>query len=199
MSDNNKLKVKLIITIILFILAILMLILGICFAPVGNDRFKGYVNVTTEDISARVTAQVTGSKTTTGEGYDSERVLWDTSISGAESQPSEWKNIDFTFADKNAVIELTIIVENRKVGNRIDALMEVKLGDAVLDGVEKEIGDTNVVAYIVAPTTIANAIDETNFTRETFKVVMKIANKNKSVKATQLDVNLTLTDPKVSL
>ena len=199
MSDNNKLKVKLIITIILFILAILMLILGICFAPVGNDRFKGYVNVTTEDISARVTAQVTGSKTTTGEGYDSERVLWDTSISGAESQPSEWKNIDFTFADKNAVIELTIIVENRKVGNRIDALMEVKLGDAVLDGVEKEIGDTNVVAYIVAPTTIANAIDETNFTRETFKVVMKIANKNKSVKATKLDVNLTLTDPKVSL
>jgi len=194
MSDKNKLRLKLIITIILFLLAILMLVLGVWAAQAGNGRFKGYVNITTEDVSARITAQVTGSRTATGDGYDSEKVLWDTSISGADSKPLDWKDIDFTFADKNSVIELTIKVENRKIANKIDALLSVKLGDDIVTETEQEIGETNVVAYLIAPTSIGNAIDENNYTSEEFKVYLKIADKNKSVKAERLEVLLTLTN-----
>ena len=194
-SDNRKLKVKLIIAIILFLLAIIMLILGIWASQAGKDRFKGYVSVTTEDLSARVTARVTGTKKTTGAGYNSDKVLWDSSNEIEDAPLVSWRDIDFTFADKNSVIELTITIENRKVSEGIDVIFNAKLGENMITAEEKEIGQTNIKAYIISQSYIGIALDENTPTTATFKVVLKIADSNKSVDATELEVDITLTDP----
>lgn len=194
MSDDKKLKVKLIVAIILFLLAIAMLILGIWASQAGKDRFKGYVSVTAEDIDARITARVTGVKKTTGAGYNSDKVLWDSSNNLEDMPLVSWKDIEFNFADKNSVIELTIKVENRKVSEGIDVIFNAKLGETMLDAEEKEIGETNIKGYIISQSYIENALDEDTPTEAIFKVVLKIADSNKSVKATELEVDLTLTD-----
>ena len=195
-EKNNKLKIKLIITIILFILALAMLGVGIWASQAGKDKFAGDIHVSTKDIDARVTAKVNGVATKTGEGYATDKIIWDRDYQNSETPFSgSWENIDFTFENTSSVIELVITVENRKVDSQINALFTTTLGNITLDNDEKEIGNTNIVAYIEAPTIIEKAVDQANHTLGVFKVILKVADKNKSVQNTDLVVSLTLTDP----
>lgn len=195
MSENKNLKARLIIAIVLFVLAIIMLVLGLWAFFKGKEGSYGFLTVSTKDVDARITAQVTGSRTTDGEGYDTEKVLWDSDFEQEDNALASWKNIDFTFAGKDSILELTITVENRNTEYDVNALFTAKLGDTMLNETEQEIGDTNILASIVAPVTIGKAIDDTSPTIGTYKVILKIANTNKDVKDTELDVNLTLTNP----
>ena len=193
-KTNRKLTIKLIISILLFLLAIACLCLGIWASQAGNDRFRGDMNVTTSDIDASITAQVKGTKTVEGEGFATPRLIWDSFNSTDEIALATWKDIDFTFADKNSIVELNITVANRKVTTGINALFTARLGDTMLDGTEKVIGETNIIAYVVEQAYIPQASSPTEATIVTYQVFMKVADKNKSIKPIELDVGLVLTD-----
>ena len=194
-KTSRKLKIKLIITIILLILCLLMMGVGIWASQAGKDRFKGQVSISTLDIDGKVTAKINGVARTTGEGYESEKLLWDSENSKEFEPVTKWEDIDLTFADKNSTIEIVVTVENRKVGTGIQVALTASLGDINLETTEKVIGETNIIAYLVAPERVESAIDAMTPSVATYKVVMKVADRNFSVKATELNVSLVLTNP----
>ena len=193
-KTSKKLKIKLTITIILLILCLIMMGVGIWASQAGKNRFKGYVSISTLDIEGKVYAKINGVERTTGEGYESEKLLWDSATSDEFEPVTKWEDIDLTFADKNSVIEVVITVENHKVENGINVELTASLGNINLETTEKTIGDTNIVAYLVAPERVESAMDTMSPAKATYKVIMKVADKNISVKATELNVTLVLTN-----
>lgn len=194
-EKSSKLKIKLIITLILFILAIAMMVVGIWASQAGKDRWKADVTISTKDVDLKVSAYVTGATNTTDIGYSASnpKTLIDVTEDDDVVEPADWSDINFTFANKNTAIELVIIVENRKLGGEVNALLEVSLGNYAITDVPTEIGNSNVIAYIVAPSKINGALEGVNQFEE-FKVILEIADQNKDVKPTELNISLTLTD-----
>ena len=196
--DDKKLKNKLIIAVIIFFLAAIILGVSIWASQSGKNRFNADLNVSGRGINARISAKVTGSKNGTGEGYDYDKLLWDSGEEESDIPNIVWDDIDFTFTNKESVIELAVIVENRNTLNSIEVEYTAKIGEFEVTGEEQEIGNTNIKAYIVNPGSIDAAVDEMTPTVAVFKLILKVANGNFSIKSTDINVNLVLIDPTVA-
>lgn len=195
-EKRSKLKVKLIITIILFALAIAMMGIGIWASQAGKDRWKADLTISTEDVNIKVSSYVTGATNTTDIGYseNNQKVLIDVNENDDVIEPANWRDINFTFADKNTPIELIIVIENRKVDGEIDVLFEVNLGDYMVTDTPTEIGESNVIAHKEYVNRIMGATSASTPRTEIFKIVLEVAEPNKDVKPTELNISLTLTN-----
>lgn len=195
-EKSSKLKIKFIITLILFILAIAMMGVGIWASQAGKGRWRADVIISTKDVDLKVSAYVTGATNTTDIGYSASnpKMLIDIEEDDEVVGPVDWSNINFTFASKDTAIELVIVVENRKVGGEVNSSLEVSLGDYNVTEDPTEIGNSNVIAHVIAPSKIGGAIDIGVHKIEEFRVILEIADQNKDVKPTELNISLTLID-----
>lgn len=196
--DENKskshLKLKIIITIITLLLIILLIGTGVWAYTASKNQFTGYIDVITDQLDARITARVTGVKNDYDIGYASEKVLWDSLNSSLENDSASWNDIDLTFASKSSTIVVAIKVINRKVGGEIIPTFSASLGGINITQEESVIGQTNVLAYIEGPQTVASAIDLETPTEAEFKVYLKVLDANRDVKPHDLEISLSLTD-----
>lgn len=190
-EKKSNLKLKLTIAIILLLIAFAMLGIGIWASQAGKDLFKGYIDIKTEDINGIISAKVSGTNNE-GEGFDKEKTLWDSDYNVEETV--DWENVNFSFENKDQPIEIFIYVTNRNTDDEILADFNVKLGDYFLSETEQVIGDTNIIGFIeYAPATVGKALSNEEYTKEFFKVVLKIDNTGKSVEPTDIEITLSLT------
>ena len=184
-----SLKAKLATTIAALCMVICLLTVGVFAASTGTMNFNGSVGITVDDVNVKVTAQVTGSEGT-GEGYTSEKTMWDiTTSSTTTALVPNWDDIDFNFADVTSEVVLTIKVENRSTAAAVESEFTATVAGQEVTATEyTQVGTTNIMAKIVAPTSVAKE------TTGTFSLSLKLKDQNAGVDTAEVSAQLVLTD-----